>query len=702
MEDKYLSGHIVIVSAASISALGRTTAEAVAAMVEDRCGIREPSSLEQMPREYKGVGEARFESSGADDAFRAERLLGATIADALGRDVNSLLSVDANRNAAVIGTTVGGMRHCGVAMRLESAGDVRGAHASYARTPAGTVLRRALRGVPIGGPRITVSCACASGLSAIAHGCALLRSGAADVVVAGGYDPTSEFVYGGFSALQLVAAGPLSPFAKDREGMKLGEGCAIFVLRRAEDVARNGLRSIATIDGIGESSDAFHLTHPHPSGAGAAAALAAAIASCSPDLILAHATGTEGNDAAEFQAYRSTFVERLPEVPIVALKSRLGHPLAAAGALELSIAIEASAQGVFPSGTGRAPDLESFPGLRLLHGPAQPGAAKRIVALAAGFGGANAAVGASVGGTHACADAPETRRSVAIGGWGAVCSAGRGAAGLSSLASGGYVDVPDGVLAGLIDRTRHRRIAMLPRLMIAAIKDLCSSAALEPDALSEIPVLCATWHGAAGFTEHYYRDLVATGIDLANPLLFAESVPNVGSGHVSIGFGITAPCSSVVGSRNAGLEACALACARISSRAWNRAIVVAGDESLPLIDAVLGSTIGKPVRTHAAAVALLLESPSIGHPQALVRALPGDSLEQSVTSASPADDGFGQPPRPRRDVPECGAATPLAVAMLETASAGGRFISVVSQEPGGSPWTVCIDPQGESIGAHAR
>lgn len=695
-----MSGAIVIVRFASIGALGRTASDAVAAMIADRYGVRDPSCLEQVPQESKGVGEALLVTGGSDEAFRAELLLRAAIEDALAGGPGALLSADPGRNAAVIGTTVGGMRHCGEAIRLEARGDPRGALASFARIPAGTVLRRALRGLPVAGPRVTISCACASALSAVAHACALLRSGAVDTVLAGGYDPVSEFVYGGFSALQLVARGPLSPFSKDREGMKLGEGSAIFVLRRADDTARLGLPIMATIEGLGESSDAHHLTHPHPDGAGAAAAIGAACGRTVPDLLLAHATGTEGNDAAEYRAYRTVFGERLADVPVAALKSRLGHPLGAAGALELAIAIESAARGIMPSGGGRAPDLDSFPGLRLLRGPAAPGRPSRIVALAAGFGGANAAVAVSSGSSHPAPVASSPPRTVALAGWGAVCAAGRGTDGIRGLAACDEGNVPDSVLAGLIDRVKYRRIAMLPRLMIAAIRDLCATVGVAPDALAATPVLCATWHGAAEFTERYYRDLIASGIDLANPLLFAESVPNVGSGHVSIGLGITAPCASVVGSRSAGLEACALAISRIACGSWDRAIVVAGEEAHPLIDTVLGHSIGKAVHSRAAAVALLMQASAPGDGRPSVRAGVGTSRAGSVTSGSPVDADAGARRRP--DVPECGAATPLAVAMLESSTPGGRFVRIASQEPGGAPWWLGIEEQREQNGEHVR
>ena len=682
-----MTDQVAIVAMSALGALGTSVRGIVEQMRADAVGIRPPAALEQPPKSRRNAGEVPMQPDSDGDRFRAERLLRAALEDLAGADRPRVLSADPARNAVVVGTTVGGMRHCGAAMRAQRAGDEAAAMQHYCMIPASTVLRRATRGMPISGPMITVSCACASGLSALAHGCALLRSGSADAIIAGGYDPMSEFVYGGFSALQLIAEGPLRPFAANREGMKVGEGCALFVLRRAGDAAMDGLPVLGFIDGIGESSDAHHLTHPHPEGRGAATALRQAtevLGPRMPDLLLAHATGTPGNDAAEFKAYVDAFGARVHEVPVAALKSRLGHPLAAAGALELAIAIESRRQGIVPSGAGPEPDAECFPSLRLLRGVPQPGTPTRVTCLAAGFGGANVAVTVSESGTASPRNNVPATSAASILGWGMVCPGGTGSSGVAAFTA----DCPstiDGVLARYVDRARYRRVAMLPRMMIAAVRNLAESSAIDNAFLRSTPVLCATWHGAVDFTERYYRDLVESGVDLANPLLFAESVPNIGSGHVSMALGVTAPCASVIGSRNSGLEAMALACARIESGAWDRAIVVASDEAHPLLDAVLSHWSGQPVRSVPAAVAVLVGSNrSGGRP---VRAVPTGYAGDACVSASPMDRDF-RGTFTETAIPECGAATPLAVAMAAAMAGTGRFQTVHSAEPGGAPWAL--------------
>lgn len=682
---------IAIVRSAALSALGGTLGEAVESIRLDRPSVRPPQALEQSTASRAGAGEVDLGVEAARSDDRAERLLRRALQQLLGAEPASTLDEEASRVAVVVGTTLGGMRHFGRALRCDMEGDANGAFDSFIKGPAGAVLRDALSELPIRGPSITISCACASALSAIAHGCALLNAGDADVAIVGGYDPISEFVYGGFSALQLVASDELSPFAPDRAGMKLGEGCALFLLRRSADANRRGERVIATIEAIGESSDAHHLTQPHPDGRGAAAALESATRRNLPDLLLAHGTGTPGNDGAEYAAYRAVFGQRLSVVPVAALKSRLGHPLGAAGALELSVALACADTGMLPSGAGRAPDTASFPDLDLLRGAPRAGSPQRITVLAAGFGGANAAL--TVRRNDAAAGVTPPRGampSTSIVGWGSINGGGRGVEGLLRLRDGASPLVDEALLATLLDRARSRRLALLPRLVLAAARDLCDSIGLAPSELRETPVLVATWHGAADFTDRYYRDLIQAGIDLANPLLFAESVPNIGSGHLSLGLGITAPSASVIGTRTAGFEALALARARLRSGGWRRALVVAADESHATIDSVLSKCTRQRVAAHAGAVAMLLEArePTTSLFPTLHQVAPAKGRISGLSSHSPIDVARIDPQPGETGLPELGAATGPATLALAIESARLREGVVGSCDPSGMVWSV--------------
>ena len=699
---------IAIVRAAACGAMGADIAAMVESLRTDHCGVGSSDVLEQIPAVAAGVGQVPLENqSGANGDMaradviaaavihhndRAEQLLRRTLAQLLGADPAATTGVDPNRTMVVVGTTLAGMRHCGAAMRLEGAGRPAEALHSYAGIPAGSVLRQVIEGLPIAGGAITVSCACASALSAIAHGCALLRSGEASCVIAGGYDPISEFAYGGFSALQLVAAGPLSPFAEEREGMKLGEGCALVVLRLLSDAQARGEVPIAIIEAIGESSDAHHLTQPHPEGRGAATALAAAVQQGLPDLLIAHATGTSGNDAAEYQAYRSAFSADLPRVAITALKSRFGDPLGAAGALELLAVLACADAGFIPAGLGRPVDRNAFPDIDLLQQNPRSGAPRRVTVLAAGFGGANVAMSVIRGDQpmrSAAAEGMVSFPRVVIRAIGCISAGGRGLAGIQRLADCGARDVSEETLAPLLDRSRTRRFALLPRLMLAACRDLCDTVGMSAHDLASMPLLAASWHGAAAFTEQYYRDLLASGINLANPMLFAESVPNVGSAHVSLGFGMTAASATVIGTRTAGLEAMFLASCRIRSGELDKAMVVMADESHPTIDAVLGHCSGKEVRSGSAGMAFLIERMDASHTESLPEMV---ACDRSIKERGLWRSGVRG--RGALAIPEIGCVAGPAALALEIAGGHSGNISISCTDPNGFAWTLHVNAKG--------
>ena len=186
----------------------------------------------------------------------------------------------------------------------------------------------------VGGPAWSVSTACSSSGKVFASARNLLESGFAEAVIVGGADAYTRTVVEGFHALEALSptlTRPLSPF---RDGINLGEGAAFFILRRAQSGAP-GLRLL----GVGESSDAYHLTAPDPSGRGAEAAMRAALAEArlKPEdisFVNLHGTGTVYNDAMESAAVERVFGKNLCRF---STKPLTGHCLGAAGAVEAAL-----------------------------------------------------------------------------------------------------------------------------------------------------------------------------------------------------------------------------------------------------------------------------------------------------------------------------------------------------------------------------
>ncbi len=205
------------------------------------------------------------------------------------------------------------------------------------------------------GPSMAVATACSSGALAIATAADLIMAGEADVMLAGGADSLSRMTWGGFHSLLLVDSAGCRPFDANRAGMSLGEGAAILMIEAEETARERGATILARLSGWGASCDAHHATAPHPQGAGAAAAMQSALrrAGLKPgaiDYVNAHGTGTRDNDVAEASALKSVFGQRVP--PVSSTKRYFGHALAASGAIEAAVCIEALRRAHMPPNIG--------------------------------------------------------------------------------------------------------------------------------------------------------------------------------------------------------------------------------------------------------------------------------------------------------------------------------------------------------------
>ncbi|MEO8066996.1 MAG: beta-ketoacyl-[acyl-carrier-protein] synthase family protein [Flavobacteriales bacterium] len=201
----------------------------------------------------------------------------------------------------------------------------------------------------------TISTACSSSANAIMLGAQLLKTGRANVVLAGGADALCGFTIAGFRALSAMDAKACRPFSADRAGMNLGEAAAYVVLERLEDVRKSGREALAIVAGYANANDAYHQTATSPEGIGPQKAMEGALrvagaTAATIDHVNAHGTATENNDLTELIAMERLF-GKVP--PFTSTKSLTGHTLAAAGALEAVFSV-LSIQHDFVPATARA------------------------------------------------------------------------------------------------------------------------------------------------------------------------------------------------------------------------------------------------------------------------------------------------------------------------------------------------------------
>jgi 3-oxoacyl-[acyl-carrier-protein] synthase II len=210
------------------------------------------------------------------------------------------------------------------------------------------------------GPNTTPVNACAAGNNAIGEAFHYIRSGAADVMIAGGAEsPLNELAFGGFCNMKAMSTRndepeqASRPFDANRDGFVMSEGAGVVVLEEWEHAQERGAHIWAEIVGYGQSADAYHMTAPDPQGAGGARAMQEALrdAGIAPeevDHINAHATGTPLGDRAEVNAIKSVFGHHAAQLKISATKSMTGHLFGAAGGLEAVIAVKSLAEGMLP------------------------------------------------------------------------------------------------------------------------------------------------------------------------------------------------------------------------------------------------------------------------------------------------------------------------------------------------------------------
>jgi 3-oxoacyl-[acyl-carrier-protein] synthase II len=256
------------------------------------------------------------------------------------------------------------------------------------------------------GVHTTVS-ACASGAEAIGYAIDMIRSGRADVVMAGGTEaaiiPLNIAAFAAMRALSTRNDEPeraSRPFDRGRDGFVLGEGAGMVVLESAEHASRRGATVHAIASGAGYSSDAHHIAQPEPSGTGIVAAIEAVLANAGldPDQVVhvnAHATSTPAGDVVEGKAIMTALGPAAAGVVVSATKSMTGHLLGGAGAVEAVATILALRERVAPP-TINLDDPDDEAGVDIATKPRElsPHGRAPMAALnnSFGFGGHNVAL----------------------------------------------------------------------------------------------------------------------------------------------------------------------------------------------------------------------------------------------------------------------------------------------------------------------
>ncbi|HMI75031.1 MAG TPA: beta-ketoacyl-[acyl-carrier-protein] synthase family protein [Steroidobacteraceae bacterium] len=376
------------------SCIGRGVAPTLSALIEQRSGLArcefETVKIDTHVGEVPGVDAQRLPKDLQIFNCRNNRLAELGVQqDGFFDAVQAAAARWGRRRVGVfIGTSTAGIMQTELAYRARDA--VSGAlppsfeygttHNSFS---VADYLRQRCR---LEGPAVAVSSACASSAKVFGSARRMIEAGLIDAALVGGTDSLCLTTLYGFHSLQLSSPAPCRPFDAARDGISIGEAAAFALLER---VPENLDPDAVLLYGVGESSDAYHMSAPHPEGLGAKRAIQAALtaASMEPgdvDYINLHGTGTPSNDRSESQAVTSIFG---PTTPCSSTKGATGHTLGAAGALEAVISVLAIQNGLMPGGVHTHRIDPTLTAHYIKEN--RRTAVRRVLSNSFGFGGAN-------------------------------------------------------------------------------------------------------------------------------------------------------------------------------------------------------------------------------------------------------------------------------------------------------------------------
>ncbi len=392
---------VAITGVGAICALGRNAAEVAESLREGRSGIG--------PIESADVSQMRFQNGAEVKGYRHQPYFDDRRADFMDRFAQFAViaareavacagvewTPELRENAAIVtGSCVGGQSTEDIGFHeVYRLGHNRVHPLTIPKTMANAGASHISMEFGITGPSFTISTACSSAGHAIGQAYWMVRNGVTDLALTGGSEaPFSFGILKAWEAMRVVSPDTCRPFSKDRRGMILGEGSAMFVLEPLEAARARGARIHAEIVGFGMSADACHITQPSSEGAARAMRAVLRDSHLSPEqigYINAHGTATPANDPTETAAIRAVFGEHAGKLAVSSTKSMHGHALGAAAALECLATVLALRDGVLPP-TANYNERDPECDLDVIPNQARRAEVEYAISNSFAFGGLNA------------------------------------------------------------------------------------------------------------------------------------------------------------------------------------------------------------------------------------------------------------------------------------------------------------------------
>ncbi len=392
---------VAITGAGAICAIGRTVPEVAESLRQGRSGIGPIESADVSQIRFQNGAEVRgyshqpyFDDRRADFMDRFAQFAVIAAREAV-ESAHVEWTPELRETAAIVtGSCVGGQSTEDIGFtEVYKLGHNRVHPLTIPKTMANAGASHISMEFGITGPSFTISTACSSAGHAIGQAYSMIRSGMCDLALTGGSEaPFSFGILKAWEAMRVVSPETCRPFSKDRRGMILGEGAAMFVLEPLEAAQSRGAHILAEIVGFGMSADACHITQPSADGAARAMRAALRDAGLQPDqigYINAHGTATPANDPTETAAIRTIFGPHAERLAVSSTKSMHGHALGAAAALECLATVLALHDGILPpTANFNEPDPEC--NLDVIPNVARKAQVEYAMSNSFAFGGLNA------------------------------------------------------------------------------------------------------------------------------------------------------------------------------------------------------------------------------------------------------------------------------------------------------------------------
>ncbi len=425
------------------------------------------------------------------------------------------------------------------------------------KMPASAIANNVANHFDLNGITANIVNACAAGTLSLSYACDLIRSGKADVFVAGGSDSFSSLAFAGFTALHALAEQECSPF-NHSNGITLGEGSGVLIIESYEHAVKRGAKIYCEVLGSGVSSDAHHITAPRPDGEGQMSAIKRAVKNSDLDFsdidyINGHGTGTAKNDEAEFLSLRTLF-DGNNHLSVSSTKSMTGHCLGAAGSIEAVLTVKAVCEGEVPPTIGYSEDdmptlAEKSGELDFVANSKREKELDFAVSNSFAFGGNNASI--------VFAKKPhnilnkKNNQPVYITGIGEL-------SGVQTEDGKGYR-----AAIGSADFKKHnikmafyRKLDRLSQIQLLSGVDALEDANITVDETNEndIGIIIGTSDGPMTEIVNFQKNVIEHGTESGSAFLFPNTVYNAAGGYLSIFAGIKGYNVTVANGFQAGLQ----------------------------------------------------------------------------------------------------------------------------------------------------